>query len=104
MGYAALCGMSENEFWDSTPRFLSAKLKAVESLQKLSWEQARFVAFFGSRAQGKSFQAFYKFEWERARFAQITQEELEQFSREADEVIRQIHAPKKDANERAIES
>lgn len=87
MEWAAMCGMSEHEFWDCTPRFMSAKIKALEAAHRLSWEQSRFIAFFGERATGKSIAQFYRFDWEKPRFSPISTAELDQFSREADEAL-----------------
>jgi hypothetical protein len=91
MNYAALCGMAENEFWDSTPRYMSARINALESAQKLSWEQSRFIAFFGNRASGKTLVHFYRFPWEKEAFAPVTREEWDGFSDDADETLKAIN-------------
>lgn len=92
MEAGALCGMTESEFWNSTPRFMAAKLKALELRDQLSWEQSRFIAFFGSRASGKRLLSFYRFPWEAPKVIKLTDEELvamRKFSAEADEVLKQ---------------
>ena len=88
MELGAKCGMSESEFWDSTPRYMSAKIRALESAQQLTWEQARFVAFFGSRATAKSILSFWRFPWEKTVFAKQSREEFDAFSDDADEVLK----------------
>ena len=88
-----MCGMSEDEFWESTPRFLSARLRALESSQQVAWEQARFIAFFGHRASGKTLTQFYRFSWEKqaAVFPEVTREEWDRVNDEMDEVLKHVN-------------
>lgn len=46
MYLGALVGMTEQEFWNSTPRYLDARRKAYEKNQQYGWEQARFISFY----------------------------------------------------------
>lgn len=91
MMYAALCGMTESEFWDSTPRYMAARLIALEAAQQLSWEQSRFIAFFGNRASGKTLVHFYRFPWEKEVFAEVTREQWDAASDEMDEVLKHVN-------------
>lgn len=95
MELGALCGMTEREFWESTPRYLSAKIKALESSQRLSWEQSRYIAFHAikvgdSKNRLKRLTDLGKFPWEMTvkKFEPITRDEHDKFSDEADEVLR----------------
>lgn len=87
--------MSESEFWDTTPRYLSARHKAYIKEVRLGWELARYAGFFAFKTidyKGKYKRPsdLEKFPWEstRPRFAKQSREELEKFDRDADEVLR----------------
>lgn len=38
--------MSESEFWECTPRYYAARVKAVSEAEQREWERARLVSFF----------------------------------------------------------
>jgi hypothetical protein len=87
--------MSEVEFWDSTPRYLSARQKAETQRMQLSWEQTRFLSYtiyktVDSKNKIRKPSDVCKFPWEQdiPRFAPQSREQLEAFDREADEILR----------------
>lgn len=86
--------MSETEFWDSTPRYLSARQKAATNAMQMSWEQTRYISYvvlIGAGAKKiKKPQDVCKFPWEQhiKQFPTQTREQLEAFDREADEILR----------------
>ena len=94
MEIAAVCGMSESEFWDCTPRYLSAKVSAAQLSQRIAWEQARYISFHAALSANfkrplKSPLDLGRFAWEeRPTFSAINAEEYTAFSDEADEVLR----------------
>lgn len=93
MELGALCGMSESEFWDSTPRYMSAKIRALESAQRLAWEQSRYIAFHAIKPGDhknrlKKLTDLGKFPWERTVFVKQTREEYDSFNDDADEVLK----------------
>jgi len=92
---AARCGMSEREFWQSTPRFFFARYKAwIED--RNGWEQARFIAFhtmktIDAKRQIRSVRDIAQFPWEEQEkpvFDDISQEEMRKFSNDADEHLK----------------
>lgn len=97
MEYAALCGMTEDQFWNCTPRFMAAKLKALESVQQLSWEQCRYIAFHAIKPGDhknklKRLSDLGKFPWETMPdFAPVSREDWDDFSDEADETLKAIN-------------
>lgn len=87
--------MSEAEFWDSTPRYLSARQRAKTNEGRLTWEQTRFLAYtifktVDSKNKIRKVQDVCKFPWEveAPKFVPQTREELQSFSDEADEILR----------------
>ena len=87
--------MSEAEFWESTPRYLSARQKAKAGDMHQSWEQTRFLAYVmlktvDSKNKIRKVQDVCKFPWEQevVRFVKQTKEDLQKFSDEADEILR----------------
>lgn len=38
--------MSEDEFWQATPRYFAARQKAFSRQMQTGWEQSRYVAFY----------------------------------------------------------
>lgn len=71
MAAAGLVGMSEAEFWDTTPRFLAARHEAFmshhESLERANWERSRFLALFISAPHSRKKLSVYDlatFPWE----------------------------------------
>jgi len=87
--------MSEDEFWASTPRYLSAKQKAFVQSVQLSWEQTRFLSFtmyktVDSKNKIRRPSDVCKFPWEQdiVRFPKQSKDELQAFSDEADEILR----------------
>jgi hypothetical protein len=97
--------MTEAEFWSGTPRYFAARRKAWIGTEERAWERARFVAFFvvktvDSKNKFRKFADLCPFPWEaekRPQFAPLTPEEIEEmekFSREADELMARIRAEK----------
>jgi len=87
--------MSEDEFWATTPRFLSARQKAVTQSKQLAWEQTRFLSYtifktVDSKNKIRKVQDVCKFPWEQdvPQFVPQTKEQLQAFSDEADEILR----------------
>lgn len=87
--------MPEDEFWASTPRYLSARQKAKTREMHLSWEQTRFLSYtmfktVDSKNKIRKVQDVCKFPWEQEvpQFVPQTKEQLQAFSDEADEVLR----------------
>lgn len=42
---AALMGMSESEFYETSPRFFAARQRAWQRQQQEGWEQARYIGW-----------------------------------------------------------
>jgi hypothetical protein len=87
--------MSEREFWESTPRFLSARQRAKTNEMRLSWEQTRFISYtvyktVDSKNKIRKPSDVCKFPWEQdvPQFVPQSRESLEKFSDEADEILR----------------
>jgi hypothetical protein len=96
MELGAICGMTEPEFWNCTPRYLAAKIKALEAGQRVSWEQSRYIAFHAikvgdSKNRLKKLDDLGKFPWEKSKVIQQSPEDLQKFSDEADEVLRVMY-------------
>lgn len=87
--------MSEGEFWESTPRYLSARQKAKTREMHLSWEQTRFLSYtiyktVDSKNKIRKPSDVCKFPWEQdtPQFVPQTKEQIQSFSDEADEILR----------------
>lgn len=87
--------MSEREFWESTPRYLSARQKAKTREMHLSWEQTRFLSYtiyktVDSKNKIRKPSDVCKFPWEVdvPKFVPQSIEQLKAFSDEADEILR----------------
>lgn len=87
--------MEEDEFWASSPRYLSARQKAKTKEMQLSWEQTRFLSYtiyktVDSKNKIRKPQDVCKFPWEQEvpRFVKQSKEQLQSFSDEADEILR----------------
>lgn len=99
MKLAALCGMSESEFWDSTPRYMAAKVFAYEQGQQTAWEQTRYISFHAIKAADgknriKKPSDLGKFPWERPKPRKLTKTDIEQlnkFDNEADDVLKKTN-------------
>lgn len=91
---AATVGMTEAEFWSTTPRYFAARLTAWNEARKRDLRDLRSTHFYIVRAAGAkvaSPEHLYRFEWERARaveFEPVDQAVLDRFSDEADEALR----------------
>jgi hypothetical protein len=93
MEIGAICGMTESEFWDSTPRYLSACVEAVQQRQQLSWEQSRYIAFHAikvgdTKNKLRKLTDLNKFPWEVSTPRPINRMEMTEFSDDADEILR----------------
>ena len=98
MELGALCGMSETEFWNCTPRYMSAKVRALESSQRLSWEQSRYIAFHAikvadhkNRIKGPKDLGSFPWETDNVVFPEITKEDQDNWSDGADEFLKQVN-------------
>ena len=87
--------MTEREFWESTPRYLSARQKAKTREMHLSLEQTRFLSYtiyktVDSKNKIRKPSDVCKFPWEQdvPRFVKQSKEDLQAFSDEADEILR----------------
>ncbi|HNB51101.1 MAG TPA: hypothetical protein PK530_04130 [Anaerolineales bacterium] len=91
---AATAGMTEAEFWDSTPRYFAARLRAWSDARKRELQDLRTTHFFIVRAAGAKITSpenLYRYEWEAARvveFEPMDEVEMQRFSDEADEALR----------------
>lgn len=100
MSSATLAGISEDEFWISTPRYISAAVRAFEIKEKSAWERSRYVAFHviktvDTKGKFKKITDVGLFPWEsamrRKNIATLTKEELDnlaRFEQEADEFFK----------------
>lgn len=101
---AADCGMSEAEFWSSTPRWFAARRAAWVRQQQAEWERVRLVAYYTVKTVDtkhcvKSPEGLLQFPWEkrqapRKKEKPLSAEEqaaIEKFSREADEWYYSMH-------------
>lgn len=89
--------MSENEFWDATPAYFYAREAAAYEAIKTGWEQTRFLAYVmaktvDTKKRIKRPADLLEFPWDgkarKTKFKRISMADLQQFSDEADEVLR----------------
>jgi len=105
---AAECGMTEREFWSSTPRWLAARQTAYQRAQQAEWERTRIGAFYivktvDSKNRFKKPEDLFKFPWEQPKAEAVQsapltaqeQADFEKFSREADEWYYSKHPEKR---------
>ena len=89
---AAAAGMTEQEFWDSTPRYFMIRCRTALQQRRRKLEDLRFTAFYTLLAGGVKLREYTdvcRFEWEPApEFDPVPQEELDAFGGEADEILR----------------
>lgn len=83
--------MSEDEFWQATPRYFAARQKAFSSQVREGWERSRYIAFYSMYASGnykvRRFTDLGLFSWEKEEvivWAPIDPAELEAFDALAD--------------------
>lgn len=96
--------MSEKEFWEVTPRFFRARLKAHRRQQQFQLECARFQSFFvlktvDSKGRIRRMGDVIRFDWDdegrkQPQFEPMSAEDLEKFSREADIIFERMMAEK----------
>lgn len=99
MELAALCGLSEFDFWDITPRYMSALVTAYERGLRDNWERARYVSFHAIKSADtknriKKATDLGKFPWEVKRPKKMTVQdaaEAQVFDAEADEILRKTN-------------
>lgn len=102
MALAASAGLTEDEFWLCTPRYLAAVSLALVERDRGDWERSRYIAFHmiktvDSKGKYKRITDIGKFPWEeekRKKFAPMTPEELEELKRfeaETDKIIAQFN-------------
>jgi len=98
MYLGALVGLSQEEFWNTTPRYLDACRRAYESNFRSGWEQARFVAFFvvktvDSKNRFKSEQSLVRFPWEVKEddLPVPTEQEWQKVDEEMDEALKVLN-------------
>lgn len=107
-----MIGMSEAEFWDTTPRFFAARQQAFIAAQRSKWERARFIGWLAVlpyTGEGKSVRAtdLFRFEWEPEPEAPAgpTDAELEalrQFEQEAKIIFEKQFGVKFDVPQQAL--
>ena len=86
-----MVGMSESDFWDSTPRYFAARQKAYIEAERRQWERARFVGWLsvlphvGKKSGGLSAKKLFRFDWEsdRVEFEPIDKDEMKAFEADA---------------------
>lgn len=86
-----MVGMSESEFWDSTPRYFAARQKAYIEAERRQWERARFMGWLsvlphvGKKSGGLSAKKLFRFDWEaeKVEFEPINKEEMKAFEADA---------------------
>lgn len=92
--------MSESEFWDSTPRYLSARIKAATEAEQRQWERVRLSAFFtvktvDAKNKFKNPEDLLRFPWEadssgpslEDQWAALDPEILRRFNEGADKLV-----------------
>ncbi len=86
-----MIGMSEDEFWQATPRYFAARQKAFSKRIHEQWEQSRYVAFYSMYATRnyklRRFTDLGLFSWEKEEeiaWAPVDPAELEAFNALAD--------------------
>ena len=109
-----MCGMSETEFWHTTPRYFFARQDAEIRRQRTERERDRFLAYYTLVAQHgtdkiKNEQSVCIFDWERDseggrlltledQFNEITPEQWAKFNEEADEFLEKVKSKKNAKN------
>jgi len=89
-------GMSEQEFWDCTPRYFAMRRKAWLQNRQIM-EAARFVAFHviktvDIKSRFTKLTDIVRFEWEPApQFEPWDKEEMEKFSEQADKALEKLN-------------
>lgn len=86
-----MVGMSESDFWDSTPRYFAARQKAYIEAERRQWERARFVGWLsvlphvGKKSGGLSAKKLFRFDWEsdRVEFEPVSKDEMKAFEADA---------------------
>lgn len=99
MMWAAACGMTEGDFWDCTPRFMAASIKALEEDHRRGWEMSRYVAFHAIKPGDhknrlKKLTDLGRFPWEYRPAPKFTPEDIKsmgEFSDEADEILKKTN-------------
>jgi hypothetical protein len=92
--------MPEDEFWNCTPRYFDALVKAYETRQKIEMERLRMSTYMICAPYLRKHttpQKFWPLPWEKAQTAQwqpIDPTVLANFERNADETIAQMRANK----------
>lgn len=96
-----MLGMSEAEFWATTPRYFRARLRGFKRNRQFTMEVARFNAFFVLKTKYENrirkMSDVIKFQWEKHKpfkAEPIDPEALEKFSREADIIFERMMAEK----------
>lgn len=92
--------MSESEFWNSTPRYYSARVKAASEAQQREWERARLISFFvvktvDSKDKFKQPQNLMEFPWETNEKAKTLEEQwnaldpevIRRFNQDSDKIL-----------------
>lgn len=87
-----MAGMTEEEFWATTPKYFYYRQKAYERNMQERWEVARYTAWITISPhvkKGMTMKRLGLFAWEKpkARTFEVDQEELKRFSESADRLI-----------------
>lgn len=86
-----MVGMTESEFWDSTPRYFAARQKAYIEAERRQWERARFMGWLsgwphvGKKMAGVSAIKLFRFDWEaeKVEFEPVSKDEMKAFEADA---------------------
>lgn len=87
-------GLTEQEFFDCTPRYFAAMQKAYVRRERMEWERSRFTAFlslYGKLKDGVRITQLHRFEWEKEAPKKIEPadvEQLKKFEEEAREIFK----------------
>lgn len=91
--------MSESEFWTITPKYFAMRYRAYQKNQHAGWEQARMISFWivktvDAKNKFKKFEDLMRLPWEapeKPKFERVAKAAMQEFSDEADEVLRIVN-------------
>ena len=92
-----MIGMTEAEFWASTPRYFAARQKAYIENQRREYERARFTGWLSvlphvTKKGGLRITQLFRFDWEekpQAQFEPVDVAAMKQFEDEAKKIFEQ---------------
>lgn len=84
--------MTQQEFWDATPYYFLLRCLTAIRQRRRQLEDLRFSAYFSLLAGGNKLNQLTdvcRFDWDpKPEFEPVTQEQLDAFADEADEILR----------------